>query len=357
MRRLLALCLTVCCTTSLLAKDVYLSIAGTVNNFRTDARIFNPSSTKDITVQAYFLPVGNTDNSSAQPVSITVPKRTQKVLDDVVTAVFNTSGIGAIRLSCADDFVATSRIYAQTAPGTLGQFVEGLDSSKAKKTGSLLQVKSNASFRTNIGAANPNNVEANVTWRLYDKNNAVIGSGTSTKMPPFAVIAPSNIAAFLSAGSADISDAWVSFTSDQPIFAYVSVVDNGTTDPTYIPAGDDSGAPTNNPAAKSFDVTLRRGAIVFNPVPNTLGVGDVVSLHIHSEDLVHGFELVLNNTVIIPSLTLDPGTSTDRTFTVSAQGKYQYFCTNTSCSPEHTGMVGEFTVGNGGGDGGDPRGY
>ena len=45
------------------SKDVYLSIAGTVNNFHTDARIFNPSGTKDITVQAYFLPNGQ--NNSA----------------------------------------------------------------------------------------------------------------------------------------------------------------------------------------------------------------------------------------------------------------------------------------------------
>src|SRR5438105_3471392 len=86
------------------SKDVYLSIAGTVSNFHTDARIFNPSATKDITVQAYFLPNG-TNNSSVQPVSITVAKRSQKIYDDVVTSLFSGSGIGAIRLSSEDDFV------------------------------------------------------------------------------------------------------------------------------------------------------------------------------------------------------------------------------------------------------------
>src|SRR6266446_9597 len=113
--------------TNAFAKDVFLSIAGTVSNFHTDARIFNPSGTKDITVQAYFLPVGLGNNSGAQPVAINIPKRSMKVLDDVVTAVFSTSGIGAIRLSCDDDFVATSRIYAVVSSATLGQFVQGLD--------------------------------------------------------------------------------------------------------------------------------------------------------------------------------------------------------------------------------------
>src|SRR5581483_918441 len=307
----------------------------------------------------YFLPVGNTDNSAVQPVTINVPKRSQVILDDVVTAVFHTSGIGAIRLSSADDFTATSRIYAQTASGTLGQFVEGLDSSKAKKSGALLQVKSNAAFRTNIGAANPNNVEANVTWRLYDRNNALVGSATNTKMPPYAVIAPQNIVAFLGAGSADLSDGWVSFTSDQPLFAYISVIDSATTDPTYIPAGDDSGATAaTTPGAKSFDVTLRNGAIVFNPSPSTLVQGDTVTLHIHGTEAVHGFELVSpGNAIVVPSLTLDPGASTDRTFIVSEQGTFSYFCTNSSCSPQHSTMFGSFVVGKGDGGDGNPRGY
>ena len=47
-------------------KRSWLSIGGTTagGTFRTDARIFNPSTTKDIQIQAYFLPVGNADNSA-----------------------------------------------------------------------------------------------------------------------------------------------------------------------------------------------------------------------------------------------------------------------------------------------------
>jgi hypothetical protein len=62
-------------TSSAFAKDVYLSITGTVGNFRTDARIFNPSGTKDITIVASFLPVGNVNNNGVSSTTITIPKR------------------------------------------------------------------------------------------------------------------------------------------------------------------------------------------------------------------------------------------------------------------------------------------
>ena len=64
--RLLALTALLFIATAASAKEVWLSIGGTTagGTFRTDARIFNPSTTKDIQIQAYYLPVGNVDNSA-----------------------------------------------------------------------------------------------------------------------------------------------------------------------------------------------------------------------------------------------------------------------------------------------------
>src|SRR5260370_8236348 len=71
------------------AKDAYLSIGGSVGAFRTDMRLFNPSSSKDIQVQAYYLPVGPAnDNSGVQPVAVTVPKRQMLNSDNVVSILF-----------------------------------------------------------------------------------------------------------------------------------------------------------------------------------------------------------------------------------------------------------------------------
>lgn len=349
-------------TTNVFAKDVYLSIAGTVSNFHTDARIFNPSATKDITVQAYFLPVGLVNNSAVQPVAVTVPKRSMKVLDDVVTAIFSATGLGAIRLTSDDDFVATSRIYAQVATGTLGQFVQGLDSTTAIKNGVLIQIKSNSAFRTNIGFANPNNATANISWRLYDKNNALIGTTTSTVAPPFGVQGPTNVAGFLNAGSADLSDAWVSFTSDQPIFAYISVLDNITTDPTYIPASPDSGASTttSTPNTHTFNVSESSGIIAITPDPNTANIliGDTVVFSLVATDVTHGFEVSDPSfSLVIPDTHVPPGQAPIvKSFVVGKEGTYNYTCTISTCSAGHGSMFGSFVIGTS--DGGvHPPGY
>src|SRR5581483_7719301 len=94
--------------TSAFAKDVYLSIGGSVGVFHTDARIFNPSTTKDIQIQAYLLPAGTSaiDNSGVQPINITVPKRSMAVYNDVTQSLFNSGvALAAIRLKSDDDFV------------------------------------------------------------------------------------------------------------------------------------------------------------------------------------------------------------------------------------------------------------
>ena len=71
MRRFLVT-LSLLFTISAFGKDVFFPIAGTTSGalgtFRTDVRLFNPSSTKAITVSIYLLPVGTPprDNSAVQ---------------------------------------------------------------------------------------------------------------------------------------------------------------------------------------------------------------------------------------------------------------------------------------------------
>src|SRR5437660_4718930 len=201
--QILALCLVVLAA-PLFGRDLYLSIGGTAGAFHTDMRIFNPSYTKDIQVQAYMLATGNSDNSGAQPKSITVPKRQMLVYNDVLAALFNAPGqLGGLRLKSDDDFIATQRIYALAADGsTTGQYIPGLDASTAKKKGVIIQLRNNGgagqigTFRTNIGAVSPNATAANVTWKLFDKNNALVGTAKTQVIPPYGVVAPTSIGAF-----------------------------------------------------------------------------------------------------------------------------------------------------------------
>ena len=259
-------------STQSFAKEVFVAVAGSVGVFRSDVRIFNPSQTKSIQIQAFYLPTGNVNNAAVQGTTITVPKRQMAVYDDVVSSLFHKSGLGGIRFVSADEFVVTERIYATTSSGcgaavnpcTLGQFVNGVDSGSAVRNGVLLQLNAPsgaaAASRTNIGAQNPSNATANVVWRVYDRNNALAGTSKTIAMPPYAVIAPGDIRTFGTSipGSADLSEAWVSFTSDRPIVAYASVVDNGSTDQTYVPAAVDTDPlpPTTTPPGLNLTGTF-----------------------------------------------------------------------------------------------------
>jgi plastocyanin len=349
------------------AKEIWLSIGGTTagGTFRTDARIFNPSTTKDIQIQAWYLPVGNVDNSAVQALApITVQKRQQLVYNDVVTSLFHSSGLGAIRLKSDDDFVATQKIYAVTSGGTLGQFVAGVDATSAKAKGLMIQLQNSGSngqtgtFRTNVGAANPNPTAATVTWRLYDKNNAQVGNDHVIVMPPFGVIAPGGLSGYADnvPQGADLSDSWLSYSSDKPIVAYGSVIDNGTTDPTYIPAAEDTGvAISQTPAGKVFVVTERGGptsspsSITISPnIPQgLLKPGDTITFQVSALDSNHGFRVLNPDGAIMVDLALTPGAAAvTATFVANNEGTYSFLCTNTTCSPGHNSMRGTFVVGN-----------
>lgn len=365
------------CTLALLAaplfaagKDLYLSIGGTTGSFHTDMRIFNPSTTKDIQVTAYLLAVGNADNSGAQTKIITVPKRQMLVYNDVLSALFNVGGLGGLRLKSDDDFIATQRIYSLAADGsTTGQYIPGLDNTSAKKKGVIIQLRNNGgagqvgTFRTNVGAVNPNAVAANVTWRLYDKNNNLVGQAMTETMPPFAVKSPTSIGAFATGGvppTADLADAWISYDSDQPLFAYASIVDNATADGTLIPNFEDTGVAqvvTPPSTIKTFEVTLRVGQIAIIPALANIQAGETIKFRIHSEDLEHGFRLNNASGSALTDRTYRPSDGTiEQTVTIPSDGTYAYFCTVTTCSPQHNSMYGTFIVGDPG-DGYDKPGY
>jgi plastocyanin len=339
------------------AKDVYLSVGGSVGNFRTDARIANPSFTKDITITARYLPAGPPggapDNSGVATKTITVTRRSMAVYDDVVQSLFGGGPpLGAVRLTSDDDFVATQRIYADESAsaknGTLGQFVPGLEVSQALKKGVLIQLKANGgrgtkgTFRTNWGGVNPNDQAVNVKYTLYDKNNQVAGTNT-LDIPPFGVISPTEISGFFGAQAADLSNAWISFDSPLPVFFYASVLDNGSEDPTFIPASNDTGVAPVTPQLKTVTVTAHNWEYDFVPSA-PLAQGDQVRFVLRSSEGTHGFQLVTPGFDTLISETLSPGQTIERTITITQKGQYTYFCTFSACGIGHTGMTDNFTI-------------
>jgi plastocyanin len=343
------------CSTALFAKDVYLPIGGSANGFFTDARIFNPSYEKDITVTARYLPVHNINNENATTRTIVVPKRSMAVYDDVVKALFGTGvpPLGGIRLTSDDDFVATQRVYADLTPsgrGTLGQLVPGFDVSEAKTKGVLVLLKAGQangrSFRTNLGGTNPNGVVANVDFELYDKTNTLAGTNTLT-IQPYGVLQPGSIVDFFGQPNRDLTDAWISFESDQPVLIYGSVVDNTSTDPTFIPAYTDSGVKpvTPPPPPEPVVVTIVAHDFDFEVTQSRpIRAGDQVRFRVSQSEGSHGFRIGGPNGILFEIGSLPQGTPAERVLTLIEPGSYGFVCTNSGCGSGHFSMVGSLTV-------------
>jgi len=353
-RHLLVL-LLVLFATSVFAKDVYISVSGKANGFFSDARIFNPSFDKDIVVTARYLPSGNVDNSGAGSVQLTIPKRSMKIYDDAVQSIFGGGPpLGAIRLTSDDDFIASQRIYADKRAdhqtGTLGQFVQGLDSSTALRKGAMTALKAGSTsigpFRTNWGGVNPNATVANIAFKLYDKTNTLAGTNNLT-LQPFGVFAPTNIVSFFGNPNRDLSDAWISFESDVPVFLYASVVDSGSEDPTFIPASSDTGvAPPvePEPQVKTVTIVARNFEFVTTQSGGAIKAGDKIKLTISRAEGTHGFVLLNPNGQVVVEQNALPGTPTTFEVTMTLAGQYTYVCTNSGCGVGHDDMSGDINV-------------
>jgi hypothetical protein len=358
MRRAAVVLFLVVFATAAFAKDVYLSIGGSAGNFRTDARIFNPSFDKVITITARYLPIGNADNSGVTPKVITVDKRTMAVYDNVVQSLFGGgAALGAVRLTSDDDFVATQRIFADESAGpqngTLGQFVPGLDVTTALRKGVLIQLKQNGArgqkgtFRTNLGMANPNAAPATVKFTVYDRNNTLAGTVANFVMPPFGVVGPTNLAGFFNSPSNDLSNAWVAFESDLPIFCYGSVLDNGSEDPTFVPASNDSGIAPPEPQLTTVTVVAEDFRFVVTP-SGTLRAGQQVKFILSKVAGSGAHGIIISDSDFNEILEVDlTSTPVERIVTLPTAGPYFYVCTNNLCdlgSGRHFDMTGEFTV-------------
>lgn len=331
------------------ADEIFIPIAGSVGVFSTDMRLVNPSPDTTLTVQATYLPRHNVDNSEATPVEISIPAREMAVFDDVVSSLFQAGDLGAIRLVSESSFKATARIFAQETAGTLGQFIVGVPIEGALEKGILLQLGSSDEFRTNVGLVNPDpDGPAVVNLFLYDAANTVVATATLT-LEPWGVIAPTNVAALFPSATGDLSDAWISFAADKPVMVYGSVIDNRTTDPTYVPAVIDTGsAPPPQETTRTFDVTAFQWGYRFSENGNQVDAPGVavnthVILRLTSSDVVHGFQM----NPFVSSKNIEPGKIIVVEFDADQEGDFTFFCTN-FCGEGHPTMEGSFRIGKGG---------
>ena len=213
-------------------------------NFHSDIRIYNGGSSA-ATVNATFYPQDNGTPVSVPAFSIGAGQ--VKAYDDVIASLFSlTSGGGSIvfTTSAASSLVATGRTYTIDSTknnGTFGQFIPGVTPTEGIGAGDrplqILQLEESTNFRSNLGLAelSGNPVTVHVTGYLPDSKftaatDVTLGANQFTQLGHvFVGLFPGQ-----NVYNGRISIAVTGGTGR--VAAYGSVIDNLSTDATYVPS-------------------------------------------------------------------------------------------------------------------------
>jgi len=183
-------------------------------------------------------------SQSAAP--ITIAKGEVKLFDNVLPGLFSATGSGSVVFTTTSpsSLVATGRTYSNSADqsgGTYGQFIPGVTPAHGIGLGDrplqILQLEQSANFRSNVGLAE-------LTGNPVDLKISAVVPGTKV-----AVVIRQHLDAnqFVQLGNILNSFGLGTNVYNARIIvevtggsgratAYASVIDNATSDPTYVPA-------------------------------------------------------------------------------------------------------------------------
>lgn len=210
------------------------------SQWRTDAGLLNPGPEDAAVTVRWHGQLGVLTTTT------TVVAGGLSVLDDVVAQVSGASGSAAIEVVSSQPLDVSSRTYnlvpgssACYPGGTFGQDYPGVESSSGLSVGEvarLNQLAENPKTRTNIGLVNTGTVDATVIVTLLDATGDVLTSYLVT-LPPGAWKQETR-PFFNKAGQTNMTRGYaaVYVTTGSGVFAFASVIDNTTGDPTTIRA-------------------------------------------------------------------------------------------------------------------------
>jgi hypothetical protein len=258
------------------ADIVYLPAVGRLQGsagsfFKTDVTIINTSASRVVVQVAYV--EGSGDNSSAPNTLITLPTFTpgerRELIDIVRTALDRETANGyLIFFSCREggnctdcdsnagdclNIAVRGRIYNDTPGGTFGQSFPGIpwysyaaSTSAAQGTDrlSINGVRNSAEYRTNIGLVNASQFSSTVLRvRVFTNTGTQVGEMDQSLGPLGRIQFPvTQIAAgFTGDGYVTVEQVSATPTPGQTaslagFFAYGSLLDNRTSDPTTLEA-------------------------------------------------------------------------------------------------------------------------
>jgi hypothetical protein len=206
--------------------------------WRTDVALVN-ASTSAANATFRYVPAGGGDSITK---TASLPLGTSR-FDDILVSLFDldmeASASGALHIASDAPLVVSSRTYNTTEQGTYGAHLAGIGSARAvthDRHGVIPQLKRGPITRTNVALTNLGSQAATVGIRLHATDGGILGTERLVTIPPGGLVQENDIFAACGTGDAPIAWARIEVKSEGgEVFAFASVVDNRTGDPTFVP--------------------------------------------------------------------------------------------------------------------------
>jgi hypothetical protein len=214
--------------------------------FRTDVRILNVGTSRVTVTPTLY---DQTSGVAVTAPAFTVEAWNQAAFDNVLASLFGRSlangSYGPIRFGSTGPIIVSSSVNNVNACGsgaTSGQWLPGLDATTAMTAGVIPELAVSTSpsggYRTNLVLMNPGSESATVTVRVRAGGGVLLSSGTIGPLGPngFNQVPLDDAAKFPGVAGRTDSNLWVGFTSNQPVLAFASVINNASGDPFALVA-------------------------------------------------------------------------------------------------------------------------
>ena len=325
--------------------------------FFSDVRVFNTSYTSTITVTATYRCFLGSCPAQAPQIEVLLAPRESKAFNDMIAAAFLApNSAGGVEFAVASggaigDVAVTSRLYSTAPQATVGMFIPGAASSAAHPITFLEQIANSgpgAGFRTNAGAFNAGDAVVTATFSVF--NGGVLLGSLDRQIPPHSGVQINNIFNAINQASVATDNAIIVVKASGDLFTFAAVIDNNTSDPSFVAGAEDKPAPagfppsptatpvppapTPTPAARTAIVNVGQGGglnfVDQNSGSNTttIQVGDTVRWN-----WVSGSHSTTSGTCSGGNCprdgNWDSGAGSGRTFSVrfTQAGTFHYFCT------------------------------
>jgi PKD repeat protein len=204
--------------------------------WRSDLSVYNAAS-GTLTLTARFWRAG-IDNRNASTKNFSIAAGRVLALNDVLSALGAGTGSGALELAWSGPStgpIITSRTYTTRAgdAASYGQSIDAAYSRSFSNRSIVTGLKSDGSFRTNIGLVNRGDTAAQVTLTLYSSFGNVLATAFTT-VPPKSQLQNSVASFFPKVSAGSLGNVTIEARADvATILLYGSVVDNVSGDPIF----------------------------------------------------------------------------------------------------------------------------